>query len=253
MDESDKPASRDQRWNGGNAGSKGDSSMLSTTAFERDSALAITGNHSTIDQLDSKLVQAVSERGVVRDYPKNMIIINEGDRNDLIFFVLSGQVKVYLTGEDGKEMILVKHGAGEYFGELALDGSPRSASVATTEPTKLAILKGSELKSLVTDQPDLAMHLIMKLIRIARYSTETIRDLALTDVYHRLVKYLMRIATPEGDRLVINPKPTQEEIAKNIAASRDMVTKILKQLAIGNYIVSEGKAFVILKRPPAAW
>lgn len=75
--------------------------------------------------LDSDYVRALAELGTVRPYPKNTILIQEGDKSDQAYVVLSGKLKVYLADSEGKEIIVDLLGPGQYFGEMALEGEPR--------------------------------------------------------------------------------------------------------------------------------
>ena len=82
------------------------------------------------DRLMGHLAPAVSRlaaRGIVRSYRKNTIILNEGEPGDSLFVLLQGQVKVYATDENGREITYGTILAGDYFGEMSLDGAPRSA------------------------------------------------------------------------------------------------------------------------------
>ena len=88
--------------------------------------------------LAQETLNAIAATGVVRKYPKNAVLINEGDQSDTLFIILSGKVKVYASNEAGKEVVIDFHGPGEYVGEMMLDGAPRSASVVTVDNTELA-------------------------------------------------------------------------------------------------------------------
>ena len=83
----------------------------------------------------SDTVRALAERGIVRSYRKGTVLIEEGDRGDTLYVLLSGRVRVYSSNEAGREVSYGVYGAGEYLGEMSLDGGPRSASVITLEPT----------------------------------------------------------------------------------------------------------------------
>ena len=119
-------------------------------------------------------------------YPANAVLINEGDATDSLYILLSGRVKVYSTNAEGKEVVIAIHGAGEYVGELALDGGVRSASVMTLEPTTCSVVSGASLREFIAAHPDFASHLIRKLIRWVRQATESVKSLALEDVYARV-------------------------------------------------------------------
>jgi len=94
----------------------------------------------TADVLDEVLLREIAQQGGIKPYPANAVLINEGDASDSLFILLSGRVKVYSTNAEGKEVVITTHGAGEYVGELSLDGDTRSASVMTLEPTTCSVV-----------------------------------------------------------------------------------------------------------------
>jgi CRP/FNR family cyclic AMP-dependent transcriptional regulator len=168
--------------------------------------------------------------------------------------IVSGAVKAYLSDENGKEAILSTQGPGEYFGELALfDDTPRSASVAATEPCKLMVLQKSVVQEAVRSDPDIALKLLKGMAGRVRRLTENVRTLALLDVFGRLVRVLEDLAVERDGVRVIEPRPTQQEIASRIGASREMVSRILTDLARGGYIEMEDKRILIRKKIPSHW
>jgi CRP/FNR family cyclic AMP-dependent transcriptional regulator len=200
------------------------------------------------------LLREIARRGGVKTYPANAILINEGDTTDSLYILLSGRVKVYSTNPDGREIVIATHGAGEYVGELALDGGVRSASVMTLEPTTCSVVSGANLREFVAAHPDFASHLIHKLIRCVRQATESVKSLALEDVYARVVRLLADLSDPiDGDRRQVRERLTQQAIADRVGASREMVSRIFKDLSAGGYIDLSGDRIVIVKKPPAAW
>jgi len=208
----------------------------------------------TPDVLDLDLLREIARRGGVKTYPPNAILINEGDTTDSLYIVLSGRVKVYSTNPDGREIVIAIHGAGEYVGELALDGGVRSASVMTLEPTTCSVVSGANLREFVAAHPDFASHLIHKLIRCVRQATESVKSLALEDVYARVVRLLADLSDPVDDgRRQVRERLTQQAIADRVGASREMVSRIFKDLSTGGYIDLSGDRIVIAKKPPAAW
>ena len=203
--------------------------------------------------LTQDTVRAIAASGVVRQFPKNAIIINEGEHGDSLFIVLSGKVKVYASNEAGKEVVIAFHGVGEYVGEMSLDGSPRSASVMTMEPTTCAVVSRAHFREFILAHPDFAMHLIEMLIQRVRVATESVKSLALTDVYGRLVRLLLSLAVDRDGRLVIPEKLTQQDIAERVGASRDMISRLMKDLVGGGYLAVEERTITILKKPPPGW
>lgn len=198
-------------------------------------------------------VTALSKNAVTRAYPKNTIILNEGDQTDTLYVILSGRVKIFLANEEGKEIVLDIQGPGEYFGEMVLDGGPRSASVMTLEPCRFQLIPKDEIKALLQSHPDFAMHLVRRLIYRARVLTEHVKSLALQNVYGRFTKLLNELAVKENGKLVVPEKLSQQEMANRIGASREMVNRIVKDLTTGGYISVEGSHIEIHKTLPANW
>lgn len=198
-------------------------------------------------------LRAIAAGGVVRSYLRNAVLINEGDEGDSLFIVLSGRVKVYASNDAGREVVIDFHGPGEYVGEMSLDGAPRSASVVTVEPSTCAVVSRAQFREFILAHPDFALHLIGKLIQRARLATENMKSLALSDVYGRLVRLLNSLAVEEGDRRVVPEKLTQQDIAERVGSSRDMISRLLKDLAAGGYLAVEDRTITILRRLPSAW
>ena len=204
--------------------------------------------------LNDQLLQAMADRGGVKTFPANAVLVNEEDDSDSIFILLKGKVKVYGAGANGREVVYTTLGPGEYFGEMTLDGGPRSASVMTMEPTTCVVVSGANVRDFLGTHPDFALHLVRKLIALVRRSTDTVKRLALDDVYTRISKLLQELAAPdEGGRLAVNERLTQQDIADRVGSSREMVSRIFKQLTIGGYVSTEGRRIVLLKKLPARW
>jgi len=207
-----------------------------------------------IAAITDPMVRELASRGTVRSFPKNTVIINEGDRGDSLFVILSGKVKVYVSDDDGREMILDLYGPGDYVGEMALDGQPRSASVMTLEPTSCAVVTRDTLRAAVAANPDVAMSLISRLIERARIATDNVKNLALMDVYGRVARLLLSIAKEQPDgKLVVPERMTQQDIADRVGASRDMISRIFKDLTIGGYVTVVDRIITINRKPPARW
>ena len=208
---------------------------------------------NTMPVLKDEVLREIASRGGVKKYPANAVLITENDDSDSLYIILSGRVKVYASNEAGKEIILTTVGAGEYVGELALDGGTRSASVMTLEPTTCAVVTGANLRDFIIAHPDFAQHLIINLIRRVRRLTGSVKSLALEDVYSRVVGLLQSMAELEGEHRVVKDRMTQQDIAEHVGSSREMVSRIFKELTIGGYVKVEQGRITILKTPPSAW
>lgn len=203
--------------------------------------------------LSAQEIAALAEGAAVRTYARNTLVMTEGERSDSLYVILSGRVKVYVSDEHGKDLVLNVQGPGEYFGELALDEGPRSASVMTLEPSKLAVIANDVLRGFLTSHPEAAVQLVRGLIGRVRRATESLKDLAQLDVYGRVAKLLLELARESDGKLVIDQKLTHQDIADRVSASREMVSRILKDLTSGGYLANEGGRIVIQRRPPRAW
>lgn len=204
--------------------------------------------------LSDELLQAMAERGGTKTYPAHAVLVNEEDDSDSIFILLKGKVKVYGSGDNGREVIYTTLGPGEYFGEMTLDGGPRSASVMTLEPTTCVVVTGANVRDFLGTHPDFALHLVRKLIGLARRATDTVKSLALDDVYTRVRRLLVEMAQPDAaGRPVVAERLTQQDIADRVGSSREMISRIFKQLTLGGYVATEGRQIVLLKKLPTRW
>jgi CRP/FNR family cyclic AMP-dependent transcriptional regulator len=206
-----------------------------------------------LKSISDPFVRELAALGRLRSYPKNTVFITEGDSSDSVFVILAGRVKVFLSDTEGHEMILDTQGPGEYVGEMALDGKPRSASVMTLEPSTFSVVARDPIKEAIRRDPDFALDMISKIIDRARLATNSVKDLALLDVYGRVARLLLNLAVEHDGRLQIPEKLTQQEIAERVGASRDMVSRIFRDLTAGGYISVENRFITINKKPPARW
>jgi CRP/FNR family cyclic AMP-dependent transcriptional regulator len=206
-----------------------------------------------VEAILDPVVRELAMRGQIRSFPKNTVFINEGDRGDSLFVIISGRVKVYVSDSQGREMILDIDGPGQYVGEMALDGRPRSASVMTLEATACAMVTRDALKDAIVVNPDLAMALIENLIDRARIATATVKNLALMDVYGRVSRLLLSLARERDGKLVVPERLTQQDIADRVGASRDMISRIFKDLTTGGYVTVVDRQITLNRRPPARW
>jgi CRP/FNR family cyclic AMP-dependent transcriptional regulator len=208
---------------------------------------------SLFSGLSKQEIATLAEAAIVRTFAKNTIVVTEGERSDSLYVILSGRVKVVVSDENGKDLMLNVQGPGEYFGELALDEGPRSASVVTLETCRMAVIANDLLRDFLAGHPEAALHLIRGLIGRVRHMTETLKDLAQLDVYGRVAKLLLGLAKDVDGRLIIDQRFTQQDIADRVSASREMVSRILKDLNTGGYITYDNGRIVVQRRPPRAW
>lgn len=210
------------------------------------------------DRLPHSLLVAVARHGGTRSFAANTVLIHEGDESDAIYIVLSGRIKAYSAGSQGREIVLDEMGPGQYVGELALDGERRSVSIKTLEPTTCCVVQREGLDAFLAEHPEFAGHLTRKLIRMVRRLTEQVKSLALQDVYGRVTRVLMELSEPvdgHAEQRIVRQKLTQQDIADRVGSSREMVHRVMKELSIGNYVSPDEntKLLVIRKKLPHAW
>jgi CRP/FNR family cyclic AMP-dependent transcriptional regulator len=194
-----------------------------------------------------------ARHAISRTFPKSTVVVREGDRTDSLYIIVSGRVKIYVSDDKNKEIVLGEAGPGEYFGEMVLDEGPRSASVMTLEPTTFLVIPKEDFKEFVAKSPEFALHLILKLIKRVRALTNEVKSLALLDVYGRVARVLLDLAVERDGVLAIDDKPTQQEIASRVGASREMVGRIFDDLTAGGYIEVDRDRIVIAKALPRTW
>lgn len=184
-------------------------------------------------------------------YSKNSIIVTEGDTHSNFYIVVTGSLKVFIDGEDGRQVVLNWLGPGDYFGELALiDGAPRSASVITHSPTVLQVISQQDFQQFLETDLSSSLAMMKALVRRIRLLTTSVRDLALLDVYSRVANLLQQQAASETGQPL---KLTHQEIADMVGASREMVSRIMRELALGGYIEQTTGSIVVRKPLPHGW
>jgi CRP/FNR family cyclic AMP-dependent transcriptional regulator len=205
------------------------------------------------DVLTERELRLLAAAGTVKTFPRHAVIVTEGDESDSLYVILSGRVKVFLADESGKEVVLGTQGPGEYFGEMVLDGAARSASVTTLERCRFVVIQQAKVRAFLREQPEFAVRMIEKLIRRVRVLTASVRDLSLMDVYGRVARLLLELAQERDGKLVVEERLTQQEVAARIGASREMVSRILKDLRLGGYIEVTRQRITICRIPPRHW
>jgi len=203
--------------------------------------------------LDPADIETVAAQTVTRQFPKNTVIVSQGDDTDSFYVIVKGKVDVFLHNDKGKEIIINTLNVGESFGELApLGGIPRQASIITTEDSTFGIISRQVFMDALLVKPSIGMRIIDLLITRIQDLTEEVSSLALEDVYNRVVRVLYKHAAEVGEKLVTE-KLTQQDIASRVGATREMVHRILKELKTGGYISIEGKHITIEKKLPPGW
>lgn len=205
------------------------------------------------DLSDEDLV-LIEELAVEKQVSKGTVVMVESTIGDSLFAITSGRVKVYMSDEDGREIILKILGPGDFFGEMSMiDSQPRSASVAALEPSTFKVLSHEAFAQCVERAPRIATMVMQALAKRLRDADRKISTLALMDVYGRVANTLLELAINDNGKLIVGEKLSQQDIANMVGASREMVNRILKDLSERGYITVESKTITIHdeKLPPS--
>jgi CRP/FNR family transcriptional regulator, cyclic AMP receptor protein len=200
-------------------------------------------------------LRTLAARGTPRAYRKGTLIIEEGTHGDTLYLLLAGRVKAFSSDARGREMVYGVYGAGDYFGEMSLDGGPRSASVMAETLCSCAVLTRQTLREHIKAEPEFAFELIARVIGRARMATNSARSMALLDAYGRVAQLVESLASPQSDGTrVVGERLTHAEIAARVGCSREMVSRLLKDLAAGGYLtVNGGYIKLSQRRLPPRW
>lgn len=172
-----------------------------------------------------------------KSFPNNATVISAGDPSDALYMVVSGRLKVMMSDEEGREVILAILSAGECFGEMSLiDDAPRSATVVTIEPCELVTISKIDFKKCVAENSEISDAVMKVLVKRLREADNKIGSLALTDVYGRVARLLMEMADTVDGQKVITKKLAKQDIAKMVGASRETVSRAMKHLQSSGYI-----------------
>jgi CRP/FNR family cyclic AMP-dependent transcriptional regulator len=198
--------------------------------------------------LDRVELERFAEVTREKSYPKGSVILFEDDPGDSLFVVREGRVKVVLIGEDGREVILGVLGVGEYFGELSLiDDRPRSAHVIAMEDSNLLVLRREDFRKRVESSPSVAWSLLTELSRRLRRADDKIGGLVLLDVPGRIARLLLDLAEESGTN-AIEKSLTHQTIAQMIGASRETVSRAMKDFQDAGWITVERRRIALADR-----
>lgn len=197
------------------------------------------------DQQLAQLLTCVQHRS----YARNSFILRAGEEHDALYIILTGRVKVLIPDEEGHEVILSMLGQHDFFGEMGLlDDQPRSASVEALEPCQALRISKAGFMTILKDNFDLAMVIIRNLVKRLREADRKIESLALIDVYGRVARLIIDMAEEVDGKWVVPHAPAKQEIARMIGASREMVSRVVKDLQIKGLIRADKRRIYVLDR-----
>ena len=210
----------------------------------------------------------LAEQSREQRFERQALLMHEGERGETMYVVVAGEVRVFVSDENGRELVLHQLGPGSVIGDLALlDGEPRSASVVAVEPTRVLAVARQGLIACIEASPEFALALMRSLTTRLRQATEGSRSLALDNVYRRLADKLRELAGVDAEHARTAPaedvppgavpslprRYSHQELGNLIGASREMVGKVMAELVRGEYVEIADGRIRLLRRLPKNW
>jgi CRP/FNR family cyclic AMP-dependent transcriptional regulator len=209
-------------------------------------SLVVLRNVALFSGLDDAELEKLSKVSGRKRAERGAFVVRAGENTDSLYILLAGRAKVTNTDEEGREIILAWLGPGEFFGEMGLiDGSPRSANVVAAEPCELLFLSKEAFQRCLQDNFQVTQKLMKTLVLRLREADRKIESLALLDVYGRVARLLLDMSEVVEGRRVVKKKISKQDMAKMIGASREMVSKVMRDLELSGYIRYEDDVLVI--------
>ena len=185
---------------------------------------------------DEKLA-AVAQISSLRRVPRHGVVLSAGEAIDSIYVILSGGLKVVMGDQEGREVILSMLGPGDFFGEMGvIDDHPRSATVQAIDESSLVVIGQSEFQRCMAENNEVALYVMRNLVKRLRLADRKIESLSLLDVYGRVARVLLDLAEDRDGRKVVARRITRQDISQMVGASREMVSRVMRDLQIRGLI-----------------
>ena len=199
--------------------------------------------------LSAAQAQTLGNAVVKRRYRRGEVLVEQGNRSDALYLLLTGRARVVATDSRGRQVILATLGPGDYLGEMSIiDGNPHSASVSAEVQTDVLVLGRAEFTRCLAENSSMALALMRGLVKRLRHANRRIESLALLDVYGRVARALLELAETDAQgRLVIRDKISRQDLAKVVGASREMVSRVMKDLDERGFIEVQPSGATVLK------
>ncbi len=193
--------------------------------------------------------EAVAEAVIKRRFKRGEMIVEQGKKSNALFIILTGRARVITTDTRGREVILASLEPGDYIGEMSLiDNEPHSASVRAEVQTDVLMLGRVEFARCLPENTSMAYAVMKGLVQRLRHADRKIESLALMDVYGRVARALIEASHTDTEGLVvIRDKVSRQDLAKMVGASREMVSRVMKDLEERGYIETQDNGSLVIK------
>jgi CRP-like cAMP-binding protein len=204
--------------------------------------------------LSEQHAESMANSVTKRRFKRGELIVEQGKRSNMLYIVLAGRARVLTSHTGGREVILSTMGQGDYIGEMSLiDNEPHSASVRAEMQTDVLMLGAAEFLKCMPEINTVAYAVLRGLTQRLRRADRNIQSLALMDVYGRVARVLLESAMPDlSGQLLIREKISRQDIAKMVGASREMVSRVMKDLEERGFIETLEHGSIVIKDRLAA-
>ena len=199
--------------------------------------------------LTNDQAQSIADSVVKRRFRRGEIIVEHGKKSNALFILLTGRARVLTSDSRGREVILAVLQPGDYVGEMSLiDNEPHSATVRAEVQTDVLMLGRTEFARCLPENSSMAYAVMRGLVQRLRHADRKIESLALMDVYGRVARALLEFATETGDgEMLIREKISRQDIAKMVGASREMVSRVMKDLEERGFVQTQENGSIVVK------
>ncbi|MCA0328117.1 MAG: Crp/Fnr family transcriptional regulator [Proteobacteria bacterium] len=199
--------------------------------------------------LNDTQATSVAEAVIKRRFSRGEVIVEQGKKSNALFILLSGRARVVTADARGREVILATLYPGDHIGEMSLiDNEPHSATVRAEVQTDVLMLGRVEFARCLPENPSMAYAVMRNLVQRLRNADRKIESLALLDVYGRVARALLEFAAEGGaDNMLIREKVSRQDIAKMVGASREMVSRVMKDLEERGFIETQEGGHLLIK------
>lgn len=198
-----------------------------------------------------EILESISRSFIRRNIPKGTYLFREGEEADAMYVLLDGRTRSLTSDNQGKEFVFKIGEPIDVFGEISLiDDEPRGWTTQVEEDAVVLMLPKQEFVKHLESSPEMKDLVIKNLARIVRRLSNTMKSLALLDVYGRVRALFESLSVVVDGQEMIGQPLTQQAIADRVGSSREMIARILKELVFGGYIKLENKKIIILQKLP---
>jgi CRP/FNR family transcriptional regulator, cyclic AMP receptor protein len=187
-----------------------------------------------------------------RRFDTDEILVDFEDSSSDVYFIVSGEVRILIRTQSGKEVILGEMRGGQVFGELsAIDGIQRSANVTALTRGEVLVMSAAVFRELLAAAPSVTSRLLKLLAGRVRELNARLMEYAVLDVRHRLYAELLRLSVPRAghsDQRAVSPPPYHHVLAARIGCRREQVTREFTSM-VSDGLVEKTRGAIILVKP----